>query len=289
MIPKIVHYVWLGGKEMPEEYKNYINGWKKLMPDWQFMEWNESNFDFSDCTYAKQAYEMKKFAFASDYVRVCVLEEYGGVYLDTDVELLKPLDCFLDTDFFTCFETAAYVQMGIVGGVAHHPIWQAMRRYYAHCSFLKKNRVDSTPNPLLLTYILMKDFGFKMKHENQVLSNGMGNTATILLNEYFAPIDYTSGVMTKTENTFAIHHFAGSWTGKKESREHAITVWALNTFGRRMFSFFTRCYVRHIEKQLWQSDKKYHYSFYALALKEARLAKRKKRQKSEFPEAEGSF
>ena len=91
-IPKIIHYCWFGGKPLPDEYKKYIDSWKKYCPDWEIREWNESNFDFSSCEYAMEAYDAKKWAFVSDYARFKILYEYGGVYFDTDVEILQPLD-----------------------------------------------------------------------------------------------------------------------------------------------------------------------------------------------------
>jgi mannosyltransferase OCH1-like enzyme len=109
MIPKVIHYCWFGGKPLPELAKKCIASWKKKCPDYEIKEWNETNFDLSSNRYLQEAIKMKKWAFASDYIRLAVLYNEGGIYLDTDVEILKPLDKFLRHDFFTNFENLAMI------------------------------------------------------------------------------------------------------------------------------------------------------------------------------------
>ena len=121
-IPKIIHYCWFGGKPLPDEYKKYIDSWKKYCPDWEIREWNESNFDFSSCEYAMEAYDAKKCAFVSDYARFKILYEYGGVYFDTDVEILQPLDEILKNGPFMGIEkigSAYQSNPGLGHGVAN--------------------------------------------------------------------------------------------------------------------------------------------------------------------------
>ena len=100
MIPKIIHYVWLGKKEKPKLFYKCLDSWKKFCPDYEIKEWNEDNFDFSDNKFAMQAYSLKKYGYVADYIRVKVLNEFGGIYLDTDVEIIKSFDQLLKNDFF---------------------------------------------------------------------------------------------------------------------------------------------------------------------------------------------
>ena len=114
MIPKTIHYIWFGGNPLPEDAKRCIDTWKKYCPDYEIKEWNESNFDVAQNDYIKEAYEAKKWAFVSDYARLKVLVEYGGIYMDTDVEVLKPLDRFLSERAFSGFEDADAIPAGIM-------------------------------------------------------------------------------------------------------------------------------------------------------------------------------
>ena len=108
MIPKIIHYCWFGGNPLPEQVKKMISTWKKYCPDYEIKEWNESNFNLDTCIYAKEAYTTKKWAFITDYVRLKVIYDYGGIYMDTDVEVCKNLDELLKWDAFSGFESEAF-------------------------------------------------------------------------------------------------------------------------------------------------------------------------------------
>jgi mannosyltransferase OCH1-like enzyme len=131
-IPKIIHYVWLGGKAKPDYLIKNLESWKKYCPDYEIKEWNETNFDLSSNRYLEEAIKMKKWAFASDYIRLAVLYNEGGIYLDTDVEILKPLDKFLRHDFFTNFENLAMICFAVTGTVKGGKI-------VAFCRFLWYN------------------------------------------------------------------------------------------------------------------------------------------------------
>lgn len=110
MIPKIIHYCWFGGKPLPDEVKYYISTWQKYCPDYEIKEWNESNFDVNQNQYCREAYETKKWAFVSDYARLKILYEYGGIYMDTDVEVCKPLDHLASYGFWSGFESESQIQ-----------------------------------------------------------------------------------------------------------------------------------------------------------------------------------
>ena len=139
MIPKIIHYCWFGGKPLPKLAKKCIASWKKFCPDYEIKEWNESNFDLNSCTYVKEAYDSKKYAFVSDYARFWILHRYGGVYFDTDVELLKSIDdiladgAFMGVENFVAEQNKAKISINPGLGIAAEPgmlIYQEILDFY---------------------------------------------------------------------------------------------------------------------------------------------------------------
>ena len=139
MIPKIIHYVWFGKNSYPELTKRCIESWKKYCPDYELKLWNEENFDLSDCQFAREAYEEGKYAFVADYVRLRVLYEYGGIYLDTDVEITKKLDEFLSRHAFLGFEDEKNISTGIMGCQKHNLLFGELVDYYNNRSFKKED------------------------------------------------------------------------------------------------------------------------------------------------------
>lgn len=140
-IPKIIHYCWFGGGAISPENRKCMESWKKYCPDYKIMAWNEQNFDISQNRYAQQAYEAKKYAFVSDYVRLAVLYEYGGIYLDTDVELVRPLDELLELPGFMGFQTNNEIATGLgFGARKGNSVVQALLRDYDALDFLKGGR-----------------------------------------------------------------------------------------------------------------------------------------------------
>lgn len=124
MIPKIIHYCWFSDpSEYPEDTKKCMATWKQVLPDYEFIHWNADNFDVSECAYAAEAYQMKKYAFASDYVRLKVLYEYGGIYLDTDIEVMKSFNDLLNNKAFTCFEDDRRIAAFIFGSEKGNPLF----------------------------------------------------------------------------------------------------------------------------------------------------------------------
>lgn len=213
-IPKIIHYCWFGNNEMPKLAKKCIESWKKYCPDYEIICWNEENFDFSQNRYAREAYEAKKWAFVSDYVRLKVVYDYGGIYMDTDVELIKPIDSFLKYKGFMGFEGNGLVSTGLgFGAEKENEIIGAMLRDYDDISFiLPDGSYDLTPCPDRNSVVLT-NLGMNLKNMDQIFM-GM----RFLPEEYLSPMDYYTGKKHITENTYSIHHYAASWTSSVSKR-----------------------------------------------------------------------
>lgn len=213
MIPKIIHFVWVGGNPLTPLAEECIESWKKYCPDFEIKRWDESNFDINSNRYCREAYEAKKWAFVSDYIRVKVLHEYGGVYMDTDVELIKPIDKFLDNPAFIGFETEETLATAVIGTEKGNPWLQAIIDFYENENksfYLSKKRMDFTTNVQSITAITEK-----MYPEHKLNGNYLElPNVTIYPKDYFSPIDYNTKVLTKTKNTHGIHKFCASWVEK---------------------------------------------------------------------------
>jgi hypothetical protein len=184
-----------------------MRSWKKQLPDYQFIEWNEDNFDIESSLYVKQAYEARKFAFVSDVARLYALYQHGGIYLDTDVEVIKPLDLFLKHEAFSGFEDGTHLQSGTMGARKGHPWIKELLEEYTSRSFLRPDGTgDTTTNTAMITKNGIR-YGLKLDGTHQVLRNGV----TFYPRTYFSPYDYIDGGNYITDESHTIHHFAQSW------------------------------------------------------------------------------
>lgn len=209
MIPKIIHYCWFGRGEKPKLAQKCIASWKKYCPDYEIIEWNEDNFDLDYNGYTRYCYDNKKWAFLSDFVRLVVIAEHGGLYFDTDVELLKNPDALLQYGAFYGFENDSNVNTGEgFGSEAEHPTVVAMLRLY---EAIKPNSDGSYPVvacPALNTQALLP-FGLKLDGSRQNIAR-----AEILPVEYLNPYDDPTGRLNKTKNTISVHWYSKSWMSK---------------------------------------------------------------------------
>lgn len=202
---KIIHYCWFGGAEKSDVILKCIESWRKFCPDYEIKEWNENNFDVKRCKYVEDAYNAKKWAFVSDYCRFFVLYEYGGIYLDTDVEILKPLDGLPDT--FVGFERATMVASGLIRGAGKGDrICREMLDSYETDSF-----TDENGKPNLYTVCdreteILKKHGLILNDEKQTVCG-----TTVFPTEYFNPKGGDYGKEIITDNTYTIHHYLASW------------------------------------------------------------------------------
>ena len=215
MIPKIIHYCLFGRGEMPELVLGCIDSWKKFLPNYEMRLWTEDNFDVSTAPrYVQEAYAAKKYAFVSDYVRLWALEQEGGIYLDTDVEVLKSFDELLaDTAFIGLEESLALLPGTCVMGCEAHCQWvKDMLSTYDNAKFLREDgSLDMTTNVLRLGARMVEE---GLLHERKIQYIPQWGLR-VYTHDYFSPITSTR-VMRKTKNTYCIHRFAGTWVdGKK--------------------------------------------------------------------------
>jgi len=200
MIPKVIHYCWIGGKPLPAKMKACIASWRRLMPDAEIREWNESNYDFRQVPFMDEAYRAKKWGFVPDYARLDIIYRHGGIYLDTDVEMLKPLDAFLENRAFCGFENAERVNFGqVFAAEPGHPLIGEMRQDYVGRHF------STVPSPVLQTEIL-KRHGLQPDAGRVQELDGL----RVYPKDYFAPRSY-EGDSHFTVNTCLVHHFEASW------------------------------------------------------------------------------
>ncbi len=233
MIPKIIHYCWFGKNPKPELIEQCIRSWREHCPDYEIIEWNEDNFDVNACQYTKEAYEAKKWAFVSDYARLYVLYHYGGIYFDTDVEVLRSIDEFLLEHAFTGFESNDSPITAVMGAEKKHFLFKQLLDYYNDVCFINE---DGSYNMLTNTHIITKIFlekGINAHGKKQTI-DGM----TIYPQIYFCPNNFTRIFDRPSYKSYTIHHFDQSWksdriekkTMKQKIRRYAVGV-LRNVFG----------------------------------------------------------
>ena len=207
MIPKTIHYCWFGRGEMPELAQKCIASWHKFMPDWEYKLWNEDNFDVDSTPYVKEAYEAKKFAFVSDYVRLWALECEGGVYLDVDFEVYKPFDDLLPWKAFASFEGSKHspVMMGVIASEAQGTWVMEMLEAYQGRHFLKPDGVPDLTTNVQFISAKMREQGFLQNGKEQDYKD-----LHVFPVEYFCPRQ-TTGEYFRTKNTYCEHRGLSSW------------------------------------------------------------------------------
>lgn len=219
MIPKIIHYCWVGGNPKPQSVLYCIESWRRLCPDYEIREWNESNYDFTKNEYMKQAYEAKKWGFVPDYARLDIIYQYGGIYLDTDVEVVHPLDDLLGNDCFFGFENTGdgeyFVNCGHgFGAVSHHEAVRSIRDVYEHISFIDENEtLNLLPSPHYVTQSL-RLLGLKQENCDQSLPG-----VQVYASDVLCPKNFRTGMIHRTNRTVSIHHFTASWVDEKIKAE----------------------------------------------------------------------
>ncbi|MBQ8299752.1 MAG: glycosyl transferase [Clostridia bacterium] len=220
MISKIIHYCWFGGKPLPELAQKCIASWKKYCPDYEIKEWNENNYDLNSCDYVKEAYASKKYAFVSDYARFDILYRYGGIYFDTDVELIRPIDAIIEQGAFMGVEELAIgmeqekisVAPGLgIAAESGMRVYKELLDFYNTIHFIKPDGTLNLETIVSYTTNILLKHGLRISAEIQKIDG-----ITIYPKEYFNPCDMHTKNIVITEKTVSVHHYAGSWLGKKE-------------------------------------------------------------------------
>jgi hypothetical protein len=229
-IPPIIHYCWFGRKPMPERNRLCIESWKRYCPDYQIMEWNEDNYDLGKNRYMKQAYDAGKYGYVPDYARIDLLYEYGGIYMDTDVELLKSLDDLLYLHAYTSFEEYPTINFGGgSGSVKGFGLLKEILDFRKNIEFIKP---DGSMNKVTCGYyesVPLERAGLRL---DGTLQNVGG--MTIFPSEYFHPKSSVTGRICRTENTYSVHQFNWSWVEGKQLEEKKKTHKEFEALMRRI-------------------------------------------------------
>ena len=234
MIPKIINYCWFGRNNKPESVLKCISSWRKYLPDYEIFEWNEDNYNIENSIlYVKQAYDSKKWAFVSDYVRLYALYNYGGLYFDTDVEVFKPFDDLLDNRGFCGFESKDYIGTSVLGFEKKCPFLEKFINAYADRDFIDEKGIPNIheTNVIILTQVLEKQ-GLKRNGQTQCVNGVM-----IYPQHFFSSNDFCNIFNHYRNGIYSYHHFSSSWYEKKSVKglnsklKHYIIGILRNTIG----------------------------------------------------------
>lgn len=211
MIPKVIHYCWLSGDEYPELVQKCISSWKEKLPDYEIKLWNTDNFDINICRYTREAFQAKKYAFVSDYVRLYALYHEGGIYLDSDIEVVRKFDDLLNDKAFTGFENSHAIAAWIFGSEKGNPLFKEFLEYYDDRPFILANGAyDFTPNPVPITKTC-RQHGLELNGKEQKL-----DYISVYPPDFFAPYNRARERLDVTENTYCIHHHSWGWIPKEK-------------------------------------------------------------------------
>lgn len=240
MIPKVIHYCWFGGNPLPKSAQKCIASWRKYLPDYEIKEWNESNFDVNIIPYTAEAYKAKKYAFVSDYARFWILYKYGGLYFDTDVEVIKNMDDIIDKGPFMAFEDVSDgiypIAPGLVMGASPKmDFLEHIIGIYNQKSFEFGRGMD---NIVTLTTDIFIKKGLLQNNKLQKVYDYI-----IYPVDYFCPLCKSTGKMTITENTCGIHWYDGTWLSPKQK----LAMWIKMHLGEKTFK--TLCGIKRILKK----------------------------------------
>ena len=237
MIPKIIHYCWFGGNELSDRELYCISSWKKFCPGYEIRRWDEKCFDVNSNRYCKEAYERKKWAFVSDYARFKILYEEGGLYFDTDVEMIKSIDDIVEKGSFFGFERADFdcaVAPGLGMGVErHNNLYKEILQYYDNTAFIRADGKENLRTVVDLVTMIFREHGLESDLEIQEICGFY-----LYPYEYFSPMNFITGKITLTENTRSIHHYTGSWKTPLELKIQERQYQFVSIFGEKIGLFF---------------------------------------------------
>jgi mannosyltransferase OCH1-like enzyme len=211
MIPQTIHYCWFGKKPLPKEVLRCIASWKKYFPDCEIKEWNEDKFDINIIPFTQEAYSVKKYAYVSDFARLWILYNYGGIYFDTDVEVIRDMTSIINRGPFMGIEkNTSIANLAVNPGIGFSAskgnwILQDVMKYYENEHYITETGIKQIPIVPITTAVLIR-YGFNCKNEMQQVGDFI-----IYPYDYFCPIEYPLGKLEITLNTVSIHHYTESW------------------------------------------------------------------------------
>ena len=242
-IPKVIHYCWFSNDAYPEKIQKCIDSWRKHLPDYKIICWNYNNFPRGKSKWVDEAFDAKKYAFAADYIRCYALYHYGGIYLDSDVEVLKSFDDLLSFPYFIGLENEGEWEAAVMGSLKHNNLFRQMLEYYDNRCFIKDKSYDVTPLPHILSNIGRRTY--KVKYLKTLNDYSVESTdLQILPYDYFSPKSYKTGNLSITERTYTIHHFTASWHGKKEYLYKIVSI----VLGKSIAKFCSKVWKYIIQK-----------------------------------------
>lgn len=238
-IPHTIHYCWFGHNPLPKSAQRCIDSWKKFLPEYEIKQWDESNFDVDLIQYTSQAYSRKKYAFVSDYARFWILYNYGGLYFDTDVEVIAPFNHILSKGAFMGREAGANgkVAPGLGLGVSpRHPLYQEILEAYSHFKFINEDGSLNQKTIVNYTTEILVEKGLIMNDVEQIIEGIM-----IYPTKFFCPMDSTTGIVRITPETVSIHHYDCSWL------EHGTLKWKIHLLKNCCNRVLYKLHMSHIE------------------------------------------
>lgn len=216
MIPKKIHFCWFSGDKYPALIEHCIKSWEKHLPDYEIKLWNFDSFPKDKSDWVREAVENKKYAFAADYIRAYALYTEGGIYLDSDVEVLKSFNPLLDRPYFIGHEKQALIEAAVIGSEKGNPLFKKLLDYYSDRRFVKSDgSLDIKPLPEILKSIVLSEYTTKDISDLSLIPKN-NKELFIFPAEYFSPKSLLSGKVEVTESTFCIHHFDGGWLNSWE-------------------------------------------------------------------------
>lgn len=230
MIPKIIHYCWLSNEPFPADVQRCIDSWRQKLPDYELRLWDFSRFDISQSRWVQEAFAARKYAFAADYIRIYALYHFGGIYLDCDVEVLRPYDDLLHLPYFIGQEKTqevgdVLIEAATMGFEPGHPLLRDILDYYEGRPFrLGRKKFDIRPLPRVMMLNIQKNYMWKRVPSVAAFDYDRA-IVSLLPEEYFSPKTWFGNTLELTPNTYSIHHFAGSWIKKERKKDRLKRVW----------------------------------------------------------------
>ena len=243
-IPKVIHYCWFGKSEKPESVKKCIASWRKFCPDYKIIEWNEDNFDLDCIPFVQQAYQKKKWAFVTDYARLKIIYENGGIYFDTDVELLRNIDKLLSLKGFMGTEDGGFINTGLgFGAVKNHPMLKKLMEDYLSLSFPEDEQEIVKITCPILTTAKFEKYGYIRNNQIKTIKG-----ITIFPEEYFCPMKCQTYEINITKKTYSIHHYDSSWKSASHKKIRKIIQITSKLLGRERTLLIKKKILSFIKK-----------------------------------------